>query len=115
VKIIAPSALLREAADMLGGVRDHVVVIGAAAVQVALDGEHVALTPTRDVDAGLVGEDAERIVAHLHAHGMRRSELSHERSFTSFKDELKVQLVRPFPKGAARGLPVNNMLRRLAA
>jgi len=86
---------LREAADVLEAVRDHVVVIGAAAVQVALDGEQVALTPTRDVDVGIAGEDAERVVAHLHARGMRRSGLPHEHSFTWVKDDLKVQLVRP--------------------
>jgi hypothetical protein len=117
VKIVAPSPLLREAADMLEDVRDHLVVIGAAAVQVTLDGQQTALTPTRDVDVGIAGEDAERIVAHLQAHGMRRSGLPHERSFTWVKDELKVQLVRsfhPFPKGVTSGLPVNNLLGELA-
>lgn len=118
MKIVTPSPLLREAADVLEAVRDYVVVIGATAVQVALDGEQVALTPTRDVDAGIAGEDAERVVAHLHKRGMRRGELPQEHSFTWVKDDLKVQLVRPFhpfPQGAARGLPVNNLLGELAA
>ena len=57
------------------------------------------------------------VVAHLEERGLRPSELPHERSFTWVKDALKVQLLRPFhpfPKGAARGLPVNNMVSELA-
>jgi hypothetical protein len=41
VKIIAPSTLLRKAADVLEGVRDHVVVIGAAFGRTRIDGETV--------------------------------------------------------------------------
>lgn len=57
------------------------------------------------------------MVEHLQACGLDRSELAHERSFTWVKDDLKVQLLRPFhpfPKGAARGLPVNNLIGELA-
>lgn len=39
---------MREAAEVLAPVRDDVVVIGAIAVQIALDGHSAALTPTRD-------------------------------------------------------------------
>ena len=86
-------------------------------MQVALDGHEVVLTATRDVDAGVVTDAVERVVAHLEDQGLRPSELPHERSFTWVKDALKVQLLRtfhPFPKGAARGLPVNNMVSELA-
>lgn len=110
------TTLLLEAAEVLDGIRDDVVVIGAVAVQVALDGHEVVLTPTRDVDAGIATEAAERVVAHLEDRGLRPSELPHERSFTWVKGALKVQLLRPFhpfPKGAARGLPVNNMVSEL--
>lgn len=48
MKVVAPTHLLREAAAILEPVRDDVVVIGALAVQIALDGHDVALTPTMD-------------------------------------------------------------------
>jgi hypothetical protein len=53
VRVVTPTPLLREAADVLDRIRDEVVVIGALAVQVALDGHDVALAPTRDVDAAV--------------------------------------------------------------
>jgi hypothetical protein len=108
VKVLSPTPLIRDAAAVLEPVREDLVVIGAVAVQVALSGRDVALTPTRDVDAGVANEAVERVVAHLERQGMRRSEEAHERSFTWIKDELKIQLLRkfePFPKGASRGLP----------
>jgi hypothetical protein len=38
----------------------------------SLWGDHeVALTPTRDVDAGLATDAVERVVAHLEARGLR--------------------------------------------
>jgi len=117
VKVVSPSPLAREGAAVLEPVRDDVVVIGAVAVEVALDGHDVVLTPTRDVDAGVANEAVERVVTHLEREGMRRSEEAHERSFTWVKDELKIQLLRtfePFPQGAARGLPVSNMLNELS-
>jgi hypothetical protein len=116
VRVVTPTTLLLEAAQVLDGIRDEVVVIGAVAVQVALDGHDVALTPTRDVDAGVATDAAERVVAHLEDRGLQPSELPHERSFTWVKDALKVQLLRPFhpfPKGRARGLPVNKMVSEL--
>jgi len=116
VKVVGASPLLLEAAEVLAEVREDVVVIGAVAVQVHLADREVALTPTRDVDAGIATDAAERVVAHLEARGLRRSELEHERPFTWVGDELKVQLLRPFhpfPKGAARGLPVNNIISEL--
>lgn len=118
MRVVAASELLLEAAAVLDSVRDDVVVIGALAVQIALDGHEVALTPTRDVDAGVATDAVERVVAHLEECGLERSELPHERSFTWVKDDLKVQLLRPFhpfPKGRARGLPVSNMVAELAA
>jgi hypothetical protein len=51
VKVVTPTRLLAEAAEALGAVRDEVVVIGAAALEVMLaDTPSVAITPTRDVD-----------------------------------------------------------------
>ena len=116
MKVVAPTHLLREAAEVLEPVREDVVVIGALAVQIALDGHDVALTPTRDVDAGIPIEKVERIVAHLESEGMQRSDQPHERGFTWVKGDVKVQLIRafhPFPKGAASSLPVNNMVSEL--
>ncbi|HWX44614.1 MAG TPA: hypothetical protein VNY52_04750 [Solirubrobacteraceae bacterium] len=89
MRVIAPSQLMREAAAVLEPIRDDVVVIGAVAVQVALDGQDVALTPARDVDAGVATEAAQRVVEHLQACGLDRSELAHERSFRWVKDDLK--------------------------
>jgi hypothetical protein len=117
VRVVTPTTLLLEAAEVLDGIRNEIVVIGAVAVQVALDGHEVVLTPTRDVDAGVATDDVKRVIAHLEERGLRASELPHERSSTWVKDALKVQLLRPFhpfPKGPARGLPVNNMVSELA-
>jgi hypothetical protein len=110
--------LLRDAAEVLDPIRDDIVVIGALAVQIALDGHDVALAVTRDVDAGVATAAVESVVAHLEERGLRRSELPHERAFTWVRDDLKVQLLRPFhpfPKGLAQGLPVNNLVTALAA
>lgn len=103
---------------MLEEVRDDVVVIGAAAITVALDGTGVALTPTRDVDAGVATQDVEHVVAHLEAAGLTKSAVAHERDFTWVRGDLKVQLLRPFhpfAKGIARNLPVSNVIPELAA
>ena len=91
-------------------------MVGALAVYIALDGHDVALTPTSDIDTGVATEAVDRVVAHLEKSGLRQSELPHERSFTWLKGDVKVQLIRPFhpfPKGAARGLPTNNMVNEL--
>jgi hypothetical protein len=113
VRVVAPTELLREAAEVLGPVRDDAVVIGAVAIQIALEGHDLPLTPTGDVDAGTSVDRAAGIVSHLEAHGLRRSEDEHERGFTWVRGDFKVQLVRPFhpfPKPPADGLPVNTLL-----
>ena len=116
MRIVAPSPLMRDAAAVLEPIKDDVIVIGAVAVQVALDGQNVALTPTRDVDAGVETDAVQGVVAHLERQGLKRSEVTHERAFTWVKGDLKVQLLRPFhpfPKGAARGLPESNIISEL--
>lgn len=116
MRAIAPDPLLREAADVLAPVRDDIVVIGASAVRVALDGQEVALTPTRDIDAGTRTEAVERIVSQLEKAGLHPSPEPHEHGFTWVRGTLKVQLVRPyhpFAKGAASALPVNNAIPEL--
>jgi hypothetical protein len=110
VKVIAPTPLVADAADILGDFHETVVVVGAAAIEVALSDAEIAITPTRDVDVLVPADDADAIVAALEASGMVRSEIPHERSFTWVRGDLKVQLVRsyhPFPPGAARQLPGN--------
>lgn len=121
MKVIAPSPLIREAAEVLSPFVDDVVVVGAAALEVALattpatasatrDLDLVVVTPTRDVDAVVPVSMARDIVAHLEAHELSRSEIEHERAFTWVRGDLKVQLVRtfhPFPRPPADGLPAN--------
>jgi hypothetical protein len=117
MKVLKPDALLREAAEVLDPVRDDVVVIGASAVRVALDGRDAVITPTRDVDAGTQTEAVERVVSELEKAGLTRSPEPHEQGFTWVRGTLKVQLIRPFhpfPKGAAARLPVNNVIPELA-
>lgn len=117
MRVVAPTRLSQEAAAILEPIREEVVVIGALAVQIALDGHDVALTPTLDIDAGVATEAVDRVVAHLEENELRQSELPHERSFTWVKGEVKVQLLRPFhpfPQGAAGGLPTNNLVAELA-
>lgn len=116
VRVVAPNALLRAAAEILGPVRGDVTVIGALAVQIALAGHDIALTPTGDIDAGTSIERAAGVVAHLEALGLSRSPMPHERGFTWVRGDLKVQLVRafhPFPKPPADGFPVNNLVGQL--
>jgi hypothetical protein len=63
VKVVAPTQLLAEAADVLASVRDDVVVVGAAALEVALaDAVVEAITPTRDVDVVVPTERAAEVV-----------------------------------------------------
>lgn len=117
MRVVRPTPLLIQAARILQPVREDVVVIGALAVQVALDGHDVLLTPTRDIDAGSPAERVNEVVAHLERIGLRRSTLEHERAFTWVDGEVKVQLIRPFHpflKGAARRLPQNNLVATLA-
>jgi hypothetical protein len=117
VRTVTATPLLREAAEVLEPIRDVVVVIGALAVQIALDGSDVALAVTRDVDAGVATDAVGLVVTHLERSGLRRSESPHERAFTWIRGDLKVQLLRPFhpfPPGPARGLPVSNLVGELA-
>jgi hypothetical protein len=122
VKVITPTRLLSEAADVLADVRDDLVVVGAAAIEVALasdarvdvtatrDLDVVLVTPTRDIDAVVPVDRAAVVVSRLESAGLRRSEVDYERAFTWIRGDLKVQLVRPFhpfPKPPARGLPAN--------
>jgi hypothetical protein len=111
LKVIAPGRLLAEAADILANVRDEVVVVGAAAIEVALDDAlDETVTPTRDVDIVVPTERVAIVVGELEAAGLCRSDLAHERGFTWVRDDLKVQLVRtfhPFPRAPARSLSAN--------
>lgn len=118
MRVVRPNALLRAAAEILQPVRSDITVIGAVAVQIALDGRDIALTPTGDIDAGTSAELATRVVRHLESSGLRRSDEPHERSFTWVGGGLKVQLVRPFhpfAKPPAKGLPINNLVNELVA
>jgi hypothetical protein len=109
--VVDPSALLRDAAEALGDVKDDVVIVGAAAIEVALHGAPASITPTRDVDLVVDAADVDRVVEQLEAAELTPSELEYERGFTWARDELKVQLIRgfhPFPPGRSAGLPVNS-------
>lgn len=118
MKVVEPSRLLAEAADVLAEVRDDVVVVGAAALEVVLaDHSSVAITPTRDIDVVVPVERAAEIVSHLEAADMRRSEVAYERAFTWVRGDLKVQLVRgfdPFAKPPAKALPPNPVFGMVA-
>lgn len=111
MKAVVATRLLAEAAEVLGPVKDSVVVVGAAALEVALaDSAGVVITPTRDVDVVVPVDRAKEVVTHLESAELKRSDEPHERAFTWVRGDLKVQLVRtfhPFPKPPARGLPAN--------
>jgi hypothetical protein len=110
VRVVTPSRLLAEAADVLAPVRNEVVVVGAAALEVALAEAASVITPTRDVDVIVPVDLVHQVVAHLEAADLRPSEAPHERGFTWTRGDLKVQLVRtfhPFPGPEARRLPEN--------
>lgn len=111
MNVISPSRLLEEAAEVLAPVRDIVVVVGAAAVEVALaDASDVAITPTRDIDMVVSADSAREVMSHLEDVEMTRNEIPHERAFTWVRGDLKVQLVRtfhPFPKSPVKELPSN--------
>jgi len=128
VKVIAPSGLLREAADALGPVWQEVVVIGAAALQIVLADDLSAnaapvgliefvVSPTRDVDVAVEMPAAEAVVSQLEHAGLEPSDEPYERGFTWVRGDLKVQLVRPFhpfPSTTAERLPTNPQLSLLA-
>lgn len=110
MRIVEPTRLLAEAADVLAPVRDDVVVIGAAALQASLSGTESTITPTRDVDVVVPTTQAADVVRELEKADLERSTEPDEAAFTWTRGELKVQLVRdfhPFPKGPARHLPQN--------
>ena len=113
MKLITPTPLVAEAADVLAGFRDLVVVVGATAIEVALSDADVAITPTRDVDVVVPVEEAEAIVSALEADGLRRSDVPHERPFTWVRGDLKVQLVRTFHPFPARTPCACSRSRRL--
>lgn len=108
MKVLAPTTLMREAADVLQPVRESVVVFGAVAVEVALADAGVSVAPTRDIDLVVETDSATGIVRQLESMGLERSPVPHEAGFTWIRGDLKVQLVRPFhpfPKGPAERLP----------
>jgi hypothetical protein len=110
VRVVRPTALVADAADVLGAVRDDVVVVGAAAVEIVLARTRAVVTPTLDIDLVVTAEQAEAVVRHLEDERFRPSVRPHERGFTWVRDELSVQLVRsfhPFPRGPAAQLPEN--------
>jgi hypothetical protein len=95
VKVVAPTQQLAEAAEVLADVREDVVVVRAAALEVALaEVDSVLLTPTRDVDVVVPTERAADVVARLEAADLQRSQLGHERNFTWVRGDLKVRLGR---------------------
>jgi hypothetical protein len=118
VRVIAPNSLLREAAAILTPVCSEVVVVGALAVQVVLDGHDALLAPTGDIDVAISIESTKAVVDHLEREGLRPSDLIYERGFTWVKGEVKVQLMAPFNPIArrrppAKGLPVNHLVAEL--
>lgn len=110
MKVVHPSPLLREAAEVLAPVRDDVVLVGAAALEIALYGKTATVTPTRDVDIVVSVDQAAEVIRHLLDAALEPSTEAHERGFTWVRGDLKVQLVRgfhPFPKPPAARLPGN--------
>jgi hypothetical protein len=133
VKVVEPTPLMREAADVLAPIVDDVVVIGAIAVTVALtpdigtasgsttarapeatrDLDLVIVAPTRDVDLAVEASVAPAVVRQLTEQGLRPSEEPGERGFTWERGDLKVQLMTS-PSGPRMGqvlkLPVQSSL-----
>jgi hypothetical protein len=122
VKVVEPTPLMREAADVLAPIVDDVVVIGAIAVTVALtpdrgtasgsttarapeairDLDLVIVAPTRDVDLAVELSVAPAVVRQLTEQGLRPSEEPGERGFTWERGDLRVQLMTP-PSGPRMG------------
>ena len=70
MKVLTPTRLLAEAADVLADVRDDVVVVGAAALEVALAEQSSAvITPTRDIDVVMSVAHVAEVVARLQPSG----------------------------------------------
>ena len=95
MKVLRPSQLMRDAADVLAPVYDSVVVIGATAIEAALAGHDARSTATTDVDCAVEPDAAERVIDRLESEGLVRSELPQEAAFTWVREGLKVQLIRP--------------------
>jgi hypothetical protein len=113
VKVINPTALVREAAEVLDDLREDVVLVGAAALQVALAESASRLTPTRDVDLVVSTQSVDGVIARLTELQFDESQTAHERGFTWVRGDLKVQLIRsfhPLPGPSARRLPENARL-----
>lgn len=116
---------------MLAPIWQDVVVIGAAALQIVLahamttsaqadtttDLDLAIVTPTQDVDLALEVAHAQAVVACLEEAGLSPSTEESEQGFTWIRDDLKIQLVRPFhpfPNDTAKQLPANTHLSLLA-
>jgi hypothetical protein len=108
VKVLAPSPLMREAADVLDGVSSEVVVIGAVALEAALSGYDARSAATTDVDGAVTIESAATVIAHIERAGLKPSDEPHERGFTWVRGGLKIQLVRP-PARVTRA-PVSSLI-----
>lgn len=112
LRVIDPEPMLRRVADILDPVRDHLAVFGATGVQIVLANTSTAITPTRDVDVGVVeispdASSSNEVIKVLES-ALQRSDEPQESAFTWVGDGVKIQVVRdfaPFPKGAARRLP----------
>jgi hypothetical protein len=75
------------------------------------------VTPTQDVDVALEVAHAKAVVACLEDAGLSPSTEESEQGFTWIRDDLKIQLVRPFhpfPNDTAKPLPANTHLSLLA-
>lgn len=129
-KVIAPSALVAEAADVIAPFWKQVVVVGAAALQIVLadsidgdvqvtathDFDLVIVTPTRDVDLAVDAREAEGVIVALEDAGLSQSAEAHERGFTWVRGDLKIQLMRPyhpFPTARVAPLPTNTVSSEL--
>lgn len=86
MKVVKPTRLVKEAADVLVDVIDETVVIGAVALEVALgdvdggghaptrDVDLVLIAPTRDVDLAVSPDAAEPVIAKLVGAGLAPSD-----------------------------------------
>lgn len=98
MKVVEPTRLMVEAAHVLEPIIEDVVVIGAVAVEVALAGKQLPLTPTRDIDLAVGARDPTPVIRHLQDSGLVPSEAEGERGFSWVRGDLRVQLLaRPGP------------------
>jgi hypothetical protein len=113
VKVLRPTRLMREAADVLRPVRGEVVVIGATALEAALAGTDARSAATIDVDCAVGMNSAEAVIDQLESAGLTPSDEPHERGFTWVREDMKVQLIRPAARVVrppVSGLVVNTNL-----